>query len=271
MEVVREPAVSGMFYPGTKEKLERDINLLLEITKSKENIDNIFGIVAPHAGYIYSGKTAAAAYNSVAGKNYNTVIIISPSHREYFPGLSIYSGDAYKTPLGDVVVNKEMREKLVDEGSIIFSSLDGHGQEHALEVQIPFLQVVLKDFSIVPIVMGDQAKKYVDELAEQLVKVIDDSTLIVASSDLSHFHSKDQADSFDSVVEKHITSFNYDGLLNDLQSGNCEACGGGGIATLLKAAKLQNRTQSKVLSRTDSGDVTGDDSEVVGYLSAIIY
>ena len=180
---IRHQQVAGYFYPADKEKLQRDISLMLETSKPKNVYSKIFGIVSPHAGYVYSGNTAASAYNLIKGKNYKTVIVISPSHSEYFPGISIYDGDAYETPLGIVELNQQMIDKLVDNTKIIFRGIQGHRKEHALEVQIPFLQSVLKEFKIVPIVMGDQSKMFVDELADKISKVIDDETLIVASSD----------------------------------------------------------------------------------------
>ncbi len=114
--------------------------------------------------------------------------------------------------------------------------------------------------------MGDQSKMFVDELAEKISKVADDKTLIVASSDMSHFYSADEADRLDSVVEKRINEFDFENLLKDLDNHNCEACGGGPIAAMMKAASLKNINKSVVLNRSDSGDVTGDKSEVVGYL-----
>jgi MEMO1 family protein len=271
MKKVREPAVAGMFYPLPAGKLKNEIQFLLDTYKPGENFQNIFGIVSPHAGYAYSGKTAAIAFNTLQEKNFRTVIIISPSHREYFPGISIYSGDAYKTPLGEVEVNKEIVLKLTSDEKFIFEGLNGHRTEHAVEVQIPFLQTIIKDFSIVPVVMGDQGRMFVDGLAKKLAEVVDDKTLIVASSDLSHFHSKSEANKLDSIIEKRINDCDYEGLQKDLEKGKCEACGGGGIVAMLKAADLLNKRKTKVLSRTDSGDVTGDDSEVVGYLSAVVY
>lgn len=271
MRNVREPVVAGMFYPSPPNKLKDEIQLLLDTYKSEESFQNVFGIVSPHAGYTYSGRTAAIAFNTLANKNYKTVVIISPSHKEYFPGISIYSGDAYKTPLGEVAVNKEMVLKLTADEKFIFEGLNGHRTEHAVEVQIPFLQMVIKDFSIVPIVMGDQRKMFIDGLAQKLAEVVDDETLIVASSDLSHFHTKTEAYELDSIVEKRIANFDYDGLQKDLEMGECEACGGGAIVAMMKAADLINKRKSKILSRTDSGDITGDDTEVVGYLSAVVY
>ena len=268
---IRHQQVAGYFYPADKDKLQKDIALMLQVAKPEKAFNNIFGIVSPHAGYMYSGKTAAFAYNLLKDKFYKTVIIISPSHAEYFPGISIYDGDAYETPLGIVEIDQIMVDKLVENSKIIFRGIQGHRKEHALEVQIPFLQTVLKNFKIVPIVMGDQSKMFVDELAEKISKVVDDNTLVVASSDMSHFYSSEEAERLDSVVEKRINDFDFEQLLKDLDDHECEACGGGPIAVMMKTASLKNIDKSLVISRSDSGDVTGDKSEVVGYLSAVVY
>ncbi len=268
---IRHQQVAGYFYPADKDKLQKDIALMLQVAKPEKAFNNIFGIVSPHAGYMYSGKTAAFAYNLLKDKFYKTVIIISPSHAEYFPGISIYDGDAYETPLGIVEIDQIMVDKLVENSKIISRGIQGHRKEHALEVQIPFLQTVLKNFKIVPIVMGDQNKIFVYELAEKISKVVEDNTLVVASSDMSHFYSAEEAERLDSVVEKRINEFDFEQLLKDLDDHECEACGGGPIAVMMKTASLKNIDKSLVISRSDSGDVTGDKSEVVGYLSAVVY
>lgn len=282
MQTIRPMAVAGMFYPASESQLREELKILLDITESeefsndpqgqqKEPDGKIFGLVAPHAGYIYSGRTAAYAYSRIKGKTYKTVVIISPSHREYFPGVSVYNGDGYKTPLGIVPVDKEKVERLVQGSENIFKGIEGHRQEHALEVQLPFLQMVLKDFSIVPVVIGDQSRKYVYELADKTAEILDGETLVVASSDMSHFHSKQEAGYLDSIVERRIEEFDYEGLQEDLEFRRCEACGGGPIVSLMRAADILKKRKSIVLHRSDSGDVSGDNSEVVGYLSAMIY
>ena len=271
MENVRAPRVAGYFYPADPEKLQNEIDLLLDITKPGKEIKNIFGIVSPHAGYPYSGKTAAYVYNLIKGKKYKRVVVISPSHTEYFPGTSVYEGDAYQTPLGTIEVDKDFRNKLTNGSRTIYKGMEGHRKEHALEVQLPFLQSVISGFKIVPIVMGDQGKLFVDELAEKLAEIIDDETLIVSSSDMSHFHTKQEADKLDSVVEKRINNFDFEKLQKDLDLRNTEACGGGPIIAMMKTASLKNKTHSLVIHRSDSGDVTGDNTGVVGYLSAVVY
>ncbi|MBM4171312.1 MAG: AmmeMemoRadiSam system protein B [Ignavibacteria bacterium] len=268
---VREPAVAGMFYPSSQSKLQNMIMELLNANKVDEHFPNITGLISPHAGYVYSGKTAAVGYNTIADKDYSTVIILSPSHREFFAGISIYDGDAYRTPLGTIPINKEIAAKLTAGSKVIFESSQGHGSEHAVEVQLPFLQMVLKNFSIVPIVIGDQRKACHYELSERLSKVIDDSVLLIASTDLSHFYSRTIAKKLDSVIENHLINFDYEHLQSDLENGKCEACGGGAVVALMKAAELAQKKNIKVLARTDSGDITGDHSEVVGYLSAVVY
>jgi len=155
MKQVRKPAVAGYFYPSEPDKLKKQIETLLSISKPSRSFNNIFGIVSPHAGYIYSGRTAAYGFNLLKESSYKTVVILSPSHREYFPGVSVYNGDSYETPLGIIELNLEMADKLTSNSRIIFRGIEGHREEHAIEVLIPFLQTVLNDFTIVPIVMGD--------------------------------------------------------------------------------------------------------------------
>jgi len=271
MKTIRKPEVAGLFYPAQASKLKDEINLLLSISEGNFHAENIFGIVSPHAGYIYSGKTAAYSYNTVKDLDIKNAIIISPSHREYFHGVSVYNGDGYETPLGVVEVNEELREKLIENSKIIFSGIEGHRKEHAVEVQIPFLQMVLNDFKIVPVVIGNQGRVFVDELAEKITKIVDENTIVVASSDLSHYHSRAKADVLDSVIEERIKNFQYDELQEDFEMQRCEACGGGAIIALMKAAKIKNYNKSTILFRNDSSDTSGNLNEVVGYLSAVVY
>jgi hypothetical protein len=271
MTQLRHPSAAGYFYPGDKNKLREQIDWLLRIDYKDKVLNNIAGLVVPHAGYIYSGRTAAFAYNTIKNKNYKTVIIISPSHKEYFPGVSVYEGDGYITPMGVLNVNKDIVNQLT-EGSInVFKGSEGHRQEHGVEVHLPFLQFILQDFTIVPIVMGDQSRIYIDELAERISNSIDEHTLVIASSDLSHFYSRHIAQELDSIVEKRINDYDYEGLYRDLEHKRCEACGGGPIIAMMKSIDLKNKYKSIVLNRSDSGDMTKNIDEVVGYLSAAVY
>jgi len=271
MKDVREPAVAGMFYPDNVDVLKSNINSLLESAQLDRKYADVFGVVSPHAGYPYSGLSAAYAYNVLKNLDIETAIILSPSHREYFKGNSIYNGVAYRTPLGNLNVDTNLAEEFAGLSEYIFLSEKGHRTEHAVEVQLPFLQMVKDNIKILPVVIGDQNKIYIDSLAEALSKIMNKSRVIIASTDLSHFHKKTDAGYLDSIIEKHIDNFDYDSLQSDLDERKCEACGGGGIVAMMKAADECGYGNSKILSRTDSGDVSGDNSSVVGYLSAVIY
>lgn len=268
---IRKPAVAGTFYPEDRSELKEVVNTFLKNNPTDFNEKNIFGIVSPHAGYVYSGGTAAKAYNLLSGRSFSKVIVISPSHREFFHGMSIYQGDAYKTPLGEIEIDKELREKMADSDCNIEISELGHGKEHALEVQLPFLQRVLPEFKLLPIVIGDQSGSHVYNLAYKLSEVHDKDTLIVASTDLSHFYTREKANELDGIIETHIKNFDFEQLQSDLETRKCEACGGGAVVSMMKAAENCGYGKSKVLAHTDSGDINGDTNEVVGYLSAVIY
>lgn len=271
MMLVRKPAVAGMFYPENESELRKVITDHLEDNPANFTTNKIFGIVAPHAGYMYSGGTAASAYNLLINRHYSKVVVLSPSHREFFHGVSVYNGEAYITPLGELKVDKELRDRLTKISPVIKISNMGHGAEHALEVQLPFLQSVLSDFTLLPIVIGDQSSEFVYSLAEAIAEIWDENTLVVASTDLSHFHSRETAERLDGIVESHIDNFEFAKLQDDLEFRNCEACGGGAVVALMKAAQIKGFRKAKVLKHTDSSDITGDTREVVGYLSAVVY
>lgn len=270
MKENRPPYFAGYFYPEKASILQTQVQKMLNTATHDYNFPNLHTIIAPHAGYTYSGITAAYGYNAINGKKYSTVIILSPSHHEYFPGISIYDGDAYETPLGLVPVNHDVSDLLAKSSKKIYRGKEGHREEHAIEVQLPFLQTVLNDFSIVPVVMGDQNQAYVEALAEGLSSVLNDETLVVVSSDLSHYHSQKKADIMDAKIAEYIEALDYNGLMRDLNSGKSEACGGGLILSVLKAVE-QKQNKAKVIHRTTSGEVSLDYQQVVGYLSAAIY
>ncbi len=266
---IRPPAVANMFYPGNPKILEQEVESLLMRAQAIDLQGEIKALVCPHAGYMYSGGVAAVGYNLLRGRSYSVVAIISPSHREYFPGVSVFTGKGYETPLGLVPVASELAEALVGKSDRIQSSWAGHRKEHALEVQLPFLQRVLPDARIIPIVMGDQEADTCQMLGEALTAVLKDTpALIIASSDLSHYHPYEQAVDIDRRTSDLIAAFDEEGLLSALAAGQCEACGGGPVAAAIIACKQAGARNSRVLFYQNSGDVTGDRSAVVGYLSA---
>jgi len=268
---VREPAVAGAFYPGIKSSLQRTVKQLLDEAKPAEIKGRLVGLISPHAGYMYSGGVAAYGYKLLEGRSYDVVVIVAPSHHTYFKGSSIYPQDGYGTPLGIVEIDTTITGALLKEDSIDFRP-EAHLREHSLEVQLPFLQMTLKDLKIVPIVMGDQSLENCKRLAEAIVKVVKGrNVLLVASSDLSHFHTYEEAVRLDGVVLDDIEKFDPQSLASDLEARRCEACGGGPMITVMLAAHALGATKAKVLKYANSGDVTGDRSNVVGYVSAAIY
>jgi AmmeMemoRadiSam system protein B/AmmeMemoRadiSam system protein A len=273
MKEIREPAVAGAFYPDKPDLLSRDIKRYLENVKKEKIEGEVVALVSPHAGYMYSGQVAAYAYKLIEGKNFDSVVVIAPSHRVLFKGASIYDRGGYQTPLGVVPVDVELSKKIMEKRKEIQFLPDAHSQEHSLEVQVPLLQTVLKSFKLIPIVMEPSWNW---ETCQYLASAIADTTrgknvLLIASSDLSHFHSYDQAIGLDKVVLNHIDRFDPEGLNRDLKNGRCEACGGGPIITIMLAAKSHGANQGKVLKYLNSGDVTGDRSRVVGYAAGVFY
>jgi len=268
---IRPPAVAGMFYPENKVTLDQDVAMVLEESREIDLQGEIIGMVVPHAGYMFSGGVAARAYRQLFDSKIEVVVVIAPSHCEYFTEISIYDGYAYSTPLGTLPVDKELAQELADQSPQIILSDKGHRfEEHALEVQLPFLQKIIDDFRFVPIVMGEHNQDNIDSLANGLAQVLKDKqALIIASTDLSHFYNDEKANSLDQVVVDDIENFDEEQLFQDLQSGECEMCGGGPAVAVMKACKLLGASQSQVLLYRNSGDITGDREEVVGYLSAI--
>lgn len=278
-EKVRQAGVAGGFYPKDPKQLSNMIDNYLKDVPEQKIKEEIFALISPHAGYVYSGQVAAYGYAAIQKQEINRVIIISPSHLESFKGVSIFNGDAYNTPLGNVLVDKEYCLNLAEQHDLLQLSGDGHESvisgrmEHALEVQIPFLQRVIAKFKIVPIVMGDQKYKSCRALGVGLSKLIKDSkTLIVASSDLSHFHDYNSAVKKDKKVLNAILEWDFFNLSRNLNSRIWEACGGGPIVATMIAAEKSGVNSVKLLKYANSGDVKiGDKNKVVGYSSFAFY
>ena len=269
---VRRPVIAGSWYPGNPDALKKDIHRYLKDASIPVIPQKPAAIITPHAGYMYSGPVAAYAYKSLTGFDYSTVVVISPSHRAYFPFISIWPKGSYETPLGMIDVDENLCEKLLKSGDIQ-DDTGPHTAEHALEIQLPFLQTVLNPFKLCPLIMGRQDLSLCESLAESLHGSVKDpdNTLIVASSDLSHFHSSNKAEMMDSKVAERIETFDISGLSLDLERAYSEACGGGPILTALLYGKKSSKTNAKVLKYAHSGHITGDNSSVVGYLSAVVY
>jgi AmmeMemoRadiSam system protein B/AmmeMemoRadiSam system protein A len=268
---IRQPAVAGSFYPADPEQLTRMVDDFVAKAVVPANPGRVVALVASHAGYEYSGAVAAHSFALLKGQKFARVIVIAPSHFDGFAFNSVYDGDAYSTPLGTVPVDREFAAKLAKGSPLIQLSSRGHTPdgpqgEHAIEVQLPFLQRVLGDFKLVPIVMGYQDYRTERALGVALAKLIKGGdTLIVASSDLSHYHTYDEANRIDHKTLKAIEQYDYVSLSQNFESNVWEACGGGPIVAAMIAAERLGANQAKLLKYANTGDVTGDHSRVVGY------
>jgi MEMO1 family protein len=273
MKEIREPAVAGMFYPDRPETLTRDVKRYLENSKKEKVEGELVALVSPHAGYMYSGQVAAHAYKLIEGKTYETVVIVAPSHRALFKGASVYDRGAFRTPLGVIPIDTELSKKMMEKWKEIQFLPNAHAQEHSLEVQLPFLQVLLKSFKLVPIVMEpDWTWESCQTLARSLAETIrGKNVLLIASTDLSHFHRYEKAVELDRIVLNHIDRFDPEGLNRDLRNNRTEACGGGPVVAVMLAARALGANQGKALKYLNSGDVTGDRSRVVGYGAGVFY
>jgi AmmeMemoRadiSam system protein B/AmmeMemoRadiSam system protein A len=273
MKEIREPAVAGAFYPDNPDVLSRDVKRYLENAKKEKLEGEIVALISPHAGYMYSGQVAAYAYKLIEGKTFDSVVVVAPSHRALFKGASVYDRGGFRTPLGIVPVDVELCKKMMGQQKEIQFLPEAHSQEHSLEVQIPFLQVALKSFKLVPIVMEPYwSWETCQHLASAIAGAVKGKkVLLIASSDLSHFHSYDEAVRLDKIVLSYIDRFDPEGLNRDLKSERCEACGGGPVVAIMLAAKMLGANRGKVLKYANSGDVTGDRSRVVGYGAGVIY
>jgi MEMO1 family protein len=256
VQTIREPAVAGTFYPSQPKQLADNVNALLGAVDARKFLAHPKAIIVPHAGYIYSGPTAALAYASLAlnAAEIRRVVLLGPVHRVPVQGLALPGVDAFATPLGTIELDREAITNIMRLPQIVISAA-AHRLEHSLEVQLPFLQTVLDDFKLIPLAVGDSLPAQVAAVLEKLWG--GPETLIVISSDLSHFlpyHSAQQIDSatIESIIQMH-----------QLRSHE-QACGATPINGLLLAARHFG-LQPQLLDLCNSGDTAGDKHRVVGY------
>jgi len=274
MGFVREPAVSGMFYPDDPGALKKDIERYFRNADAPPVPGEVTGIIAPHAGYMYSGQVAAYGFKAIVSKPFDTVIVLAPSHRIHFEGVAVMEKGSYKTPLGLVGVDEETVADLVRSSAAIRPFVEAHKGEHSLEVQIPFLQSALKDFTIVPLIMGTQTVDLCVALSDCIEGVIRRGRrqcLVVGSTDLSHYHPYSTAVKLDSVIVSHLEDFDVPGMVKDLNEDKGEACGAGPMLTTMMVSDKLGAQHSRVMKYANSGDASGDRSAVVGYVSAVFY
>ena len=283
MRDVRACAVAGSWYPRSHDALVRDVDAYLSAvglscvrTEGAKAEAETYGcpraIIAPHAGLVYSGPVAAWAYALVRECRYSAVVLVGPSHFVGFDGVSIWPRGSWETPLGAVAVADTLAAAIAAESHQIVEHAQAHGREHSLEMQLPFVARLLPGVPIVPLVMGYQDRKTAMALGEALARALTkaDNTLLVASSDLSHYEDASTASRLDRVVLRHVEALDAAGLMDALEREPRHACGGGPMVSVLHAARLLGASSSRVLRYADSGDVSGDKTAVVGDLAAAI-
>jgi len=282
---IRAPAVAGLFYPKEEKALSKMLDGFLAAVPT-HSVTNLRALICPHAGYEYSGPVAAHAYKTLVGRSFDTVIILAASHYADFRGVSVPAAEAYETPLGKVPVSEKAKLLAKQNPFVLepkcyvqrpgWSSIaskpappDGEDTpetwEHSVEVQVPFLQKTLKDFKILPVMFGDADP---EKVAKALAEILDDKTLIVASTDLSHYHPYDEAKAMDQRTVKWICDMDFKSLQS--RDARESACGRMAVLTLMHLAKLKGWTP-QLLDCRNSGDTSGDKSRgVVGY-AAIVF
>jgi len=272
MAAVRRAAVAGTWYPGDRASLAAEIEGFLADVPPVDVPGRLVALISPHAGLRYSGPVAAHAYARLRGLRDLTVVLVGPSHRTHFEGVSVYARGAFATPLGEIPIDESLAQALLAADESLLDEPSPHRGEHSLEMQLPFLQHLVTGLRIVPLLMGSQERPEVDALVGALGRALRGrDVMLVASSDLSHYHPAAVANALDAKVVADVARFDPEALMDRLEAHHGHACGGGPMVAVLRAARERGATRATILRYADSGDAgDGDKSRVVGYLAAAL-
>jgi len=265
----RAAAVAGAWYPGQPARLAAEIREYL--TRVPEAVaGDIVALVSPHAGLMYSGPVAAHAYRQLEGRAYDVIVLVGPSHHVGFEGVAIAPRGVFETPFGDVAISADDADMIIATTPVVCELPAAHLREHSLEMQLPFLQQVLPGVPIVPLIMGHQSRATIAALADGLAAALASRrALLVASSDLSHYHDSRRAALLDRVIVDAVERFDPEAVERALTRDPGHACGGGPIVAVMRAARALGAADARVLCYAESGAVSGDTSAVVGYCAAV--
>jgi AmmeMemoRadiSam system protein B len=254
---VKEPGVAGSFYPADDRTLKASVEAYLAQAAPEPQSGRLVALVSPHAGYVYSGHVAAWGYKGLT--DYDTVVLIGPSHRAGFTGASVYTEGSFRTPLGDVKIDRRLARSLLDEKAHVTFSPEAFGREHSLEVQLPFLQSVLKDFRIVPILISRPTGEMYSHLAGKLAEMVrrNEKVLIVASTDLSHYHDAERAESMDAETLESIERLSPGTARNLLVARKGEMCGSSAVLLTLEVAQQVGANRVELFRYAHSGNLCG--------------
>ena len=272
---LRPSPIAGTWYEGRPEVLKKEIDRYLDEAQLPDLSGEVVALIAPHAGHRYSGPVAGHAFAAVRGRTYDLVVVLSPMHQPYYEPLLTAKHDAYETPLGNVPIDHAALSEL----DVLLQAELGFGvtavrndQEHSLEIELPFLQRSLKgDFRLLPVMVRAQEPQVARKLGEAVAKILKGkNSLLVASTDLSHFYEQEAARLLDAEMLRCMESFEPDSIFEAERTGKGFACGHAATAAVLWAARQLGGKTVKVLNHATSGDVTGDYGRVVGYGAAVV-
>lgn len=267
---IRRAAVAGSWYPGSADALAAAVERHLA-QAHRDLSGDLVALIAPHAGLMYSGPVAAHAYRLLRHLTFEVAVLVGPSHFVGFDGVSIYPSGGFDTPYGVAPIDTACARALLAASPVVRAHPSAHVREHSLEMQLPFLAHLAPGLPIVPLVMGYQTAETARLLGDALVTALGGrKALLVASTDLSHYHDASTAAALDAVVIDCVSRFDDEGLQNALSARPDHACGGGPTVAVMRAARLGGARDAVVLKYADSGDVSGDKSAVVGYMAAAL-
>ena len=269
----KEPSVAGTFYPSDKKELKEMVEKFLSGAEKVPVNGKLLALISPHAGYIFSGQVAAYGYKNIEGSDIKKVIIIGPSHHTAFRGASVYTKGSFRTPLGTITINEKLAESLLNETADVRFYPEAYEKEHSIEVQLPFLQTVLKDFTIVPILIGSPTKQSFKHLTERLTEILgeDEKVIIIASTDLSHFHDYETAVKMDKKMIGAVERMSIGDVEEYLSNREAEMCGGYPVIFTMAVVRVLGANMAVLLKYANSGDLTNDRNRVVGYASIGLY
>jgi hypothetical protein len=274
MGSVRKAAVAGSWYPGTAAALAAAVDRHLESAEDAvvAGIDgDLMALIAPHAGLMYSGPVAAHAYRLLRGRAFDVAVIVGPSHFAGFDGVSVCGSGGFATPFGVSTIDADCARDIAAATSLVQEQPAVHAREHSIEMQLPFLAYLAPRLPIVPLLMGYQTAATASALGDALAVALQGRrALLVASTDLSHYHDAATAAALDSVVIDCVSRLDPDRLQAALDAEPHHACGGGPMVAVMRAARRLGARDAIVLEYADSGDVSGDKSSVVGYMAAAL-
>lgn len=270
---VKEPSAAGAFYPAQDKVLEEMVDSFLRAAQVGPLHGRLIALIAPHAGYQFSGRIAAYTYKQLAERDIRTVILVGPSHYSSFSGASVYTRGSMRTPLGNVRIDEKLARSLLNEKAQVGFYPQAFEKEHSIEVQLPFLQRTLKNFRIVPILIGAPTRESFGHLTEKLKDILsrDEKAILIASTDLSHYHDYDTAMAMDGKITDAIERMSLEDVERLLGTGEGEMCGAYPVIFTMAVARALGATNGVLYAAANSGDVTPDRNRVVGYAAIGLY